>query len=180
MLTLTHDIITLSTLVQTEIEQVRVWRNMPEISSKMEYNQYITQQQQEQWFDQLQHKNNCYYFIITVNHKKIGLAHLSDVNLTNKSAQVGLFIGENNFIGTGVALAASALLLQFAFDNLNLAILYAKVKNGNTTAINYNDFLGFRFDCAINDGFNQYKITYQDYKTLQKKIHDLANVALHV
>lgn len=180
MLTLTNNTITLSVLTLTDIEQVRAWRNMPEISGNMEYNHYITQEQQISWFEQLQHKTNCFYFIISVNNKKIGLAHLSDFDIHNKSAQVGLFIGELNYIGTGVALAASALLLEFAFTTLKVNLLYAKVKKENSVAVNYNAFLGFEFDCAINDNFNQYKITDQNYKTHQNKIQNLANIAMHV
>lgn len=91
-----------------------------------------------------------------------------------------MFIGELNYVGTGVALAASALLLQFAFETLNLACLYAKVKNENAIAINYNAFLGFEFDCILNQSFNQYKISNSSYSKQRHKLLELANIALHV
>ena len=180
MLNLTHNGITLKSLSLADIEQVRLWRNAPEIAGNMEYTSHITAQQQLAWFEQLKLKTNCHFVIINVLGKRIGLAHLSDVNQIEKSAQVGLFIGELNYVGTGVAVAASTCLLQFAFDKLALGVLYAKVKNENKIAINYNAFLGFEFDQKINDYFNQYKITAQGYANQKDKITQLAQIALHV
>ncbi len=177
MLTLTHNGITLKSLSLADIEQVRLWRNAPEIASNMEYTTHITAQQQLNWFNQIKTKTNCYYFIISILNKPIGLAHISDVMEQEKSAQVGLFIGELNYVGTGVAMAASALLLQFAFEDLTLNKLYAKVKNQNTAAINYNTFLGFNFDEAINPNFSQYKITADNYFKQKPKLQELANIA---
>lgn len=180
MLNLTHNGITLKSLSLADIEQVRQWRNAPEIAGNMEYTSYITAEQQLAWFEKIRIKEDCHFFIIKITDKPIGLAHISDVNLVEKSAQVGLFIGELNYVGTGVAVAASNLLLQFAFENLALKQLYAKVKNQNTPAINYNAFLGFEFDQKINDYFNQYKITAQGYANQKDKITQLAQIALHV
>lgn len=177
MLTLTHNGITLKSLTLADIEQVRLWRNAPEISGNMEYTSHITVQQQLNWFNQIETKTNCYYFIITILNKPIGLAHVSDVVEQEKSAQVGLFIGDLKYVGTGVAMAASALLLQFAFENLALKHLFAKVKNQNIAAINYNTFLGFDFDEAINPNFSQYKITADNYFKQKPKLQELANVA---
>jgi UDP-4-amino-4,6-dideoxy-N-acetyl-beta-L-altrosamine N-acetyltransferase len=180
LLTLNYNGITLKSITQEDIEQVRLWRNAPEIAGNMEYTSYINEQQQLAWFEQLKLKTNCHFFIINVLDKRIGLAHLSEINLIEKSAQVGLFIGELNFVGTGVALAASTCLLHFAFDKLALDVLYAKVKNENKIAINYNAFLGFEIDQKINDYFNQYKITAQTYHEHKDRITQLAQIALLV
>lgn len=180
MLSLNYNGIKLTSITHEDIEQVRLWRNAPEIAGNMEYTSYITEQQQLAWFEQLKLKTNCHFFIINVFDKPIGLAHLSEINLVLKSAQVGLFIGELNYVGTGVALAASTCLLHFAFDKLALDVLFAKVKNQNNVAINYNAFLGFELDKKINDYFNQYKITAQVYANQKDKITQLAQIALIV
>jgi UDP-4-amino-4,6-dideoxy-N-acetyl-beta-L-altrosamine N-acetyltransferase len=158
--------ITLTKLNEGNLELLRNWRNTPEISSNMEYRGHITSEDQHLWFSNLCTKTN-YYFIINYQNRKIGLIHLNKFDHDKSSAHAGLFIAENEFTGTGISLGASLLLLTYAFDELNLDIVYAKIKRDNLSALKYNSGLGFVFEKNLNESFSLYSITKSDY--IEKK-----------
>lgn len=168
--------ITLNRLDESTIEQVRVWRNLPGVANNMEFDRHITSNEQLHWFASLD-KKECYYFTIAVKEKPIGLVHLNQFDESARSANVGLFIGDEQYVGTGVSLAASLLILEFAFEQLGLALLHAKVKNSNAIAIQYNTFLGFRFSEKMNGHFSAYHITQEEF--MGKKSH-LVKLAKHI
>jgi RimJ/RimL family protein N-acetyltransferase len=158
--------ITLTKLNEGNLELLRNWRNTPEISKNMEFSGYITSEDQKIWFNNLCNETN-YYFIIHYQNRKIGLIHLNKFDPDIASAHAGLFIAENEFTGTGISLGASLLLLTYAFDELKLDIVYAKIKRNNLSALEYNSGLGFVFEKTLNESFSLYKTTKHDF--LEKK-----------
>lgn len=167
--------ITLKRLEPGEIELVRTWRNSAAIAEQMEYREYINVEKQRLWFDQIMESKTAYYFIIIINDKPIGLIHLNRIDFELGSAHAGLFIGEQNYIGTGVVLGASLLLLHFAFYELKINRIYAKVKKANTAAIEYNQLLGFERIFKHNDEFDMFELSKSRYKEKQSFLEKLVN-----
>lgn len=126
----------------------------------MEFQKVISAEEQLAWFSSLKNER-CYYFIIAVNNQKVGLVHLN--KFENDTAHVGLFIGNQNYVGTGVSFGASVLILSFAFEELKLTKLFAKVKSSNNVAISYNQSLGFEFSGNLNADFSEFIITQKKY-----------------
>lgn len=149
--------ITLEPLNTESIETVRIWRNQTQVSQFMDYQKIISKEDQLDWFKNIQNSNSEYYMIKKGN-TQIGMIHLNQINNSAKSAEAGLFIGNNDFNGTGITLGASILLLNHAFTTLKLEIIYAKVKNSNTNAVKYNQLLGFTEDSPFNSEFTIWKI----------------------
>jgi UDP-4-amino-4,6-dideoxy-N-acetyl-beta-L-altrosamine N-acetyltransferase len=143
-------------------EQVRVWRNSPEVSSRMEYRDFISAEMQQKWFESVQNSRYAYFVIYSAD-APVGMIHLAQINPEEKTAESGLFIGNPPFIGTGVALAASLLLLDYAFDTLGLEKIRAKVKQGNIQAEQYNGLLGFEKTTETGTGFLIWELTRQTY-----------------
>jgi UDP-4-amino-4,6-dideoxy-N-acetyl-beta-L-altrosamine N-acetyltransferase len=167
--------ITLTKLSEDSLELLRNWRNTPEISDNMEFREYISKEEQALWFKNLCLNTN-YYFIISYHKKKIGLIHLNNFDTITESAHAGLFIAEKEYVGTGVSLGASLLLLTFAFENLELKIIYAKVKRDNLSALKYNTGLGFIFDKHLNNEFSLYHTTKADFDSRKLLLAKLAQV----
>lgn len=154
--------ITLNRLDESNIEAVRNWRNLPGVVNNMEVNRHITREEQVEWFASLARKK-CYYFTIRIKQVPIGLVHLNEFDESERSANVGLFIGDEQYVGTGASLAASLLILEFAFEHLGLQLLHAKVKDSNTIAIQYNTFLGFTLYKKQNRDFSIYLLTQKEF-----------------
>ncbi len=144
-------------------ELIRNWRNNPQINKFMDYKKIISFEDQKLWFEKIQ-KQNSNYFLIRKEDLPIGMIHIEKIDLEDCSAHVGLFIGDSTYQGTGIALSASLCLLEYAFETLNLHLVYAKVKNDNTQAIQYNQFLGFENHEKINDEFSYWILTAERFK----------------
>jgi len=124
------------------LELIRYWRNTNKIRMVMEYQEFITQRMQRQWFNSLNFFSD-FYFVIEFQENLVGLIHTSKVDWKNKTAQSGLFIWEDTCLGSPVPIMASVNLLDAFFDFFNLDSFEAKVKHDNFVALTYNKFLGF-------------------------------------
>tara|TARA_B110000503_G_scaffold134370_1_gene213245 strand:+ start:1553 stop:2074 length:522 start_codon:yes stop_codon:yes gene_type:complete len=136
---------------------VREWRNSQKVNRFMDFKAQITQEQQIKWFEAAEISKNI-YFIIQKDLTPIGLIHLDRFDVDRKSAYAGLFIGKEEFEGTGITFKASVALLEFAFKELELQTVFAKVHKDNTVAIDYNKNLGFEYDGAESGPFQRLKI----------------------
>jgi UDP-4-amino-4,6-dideoxy-N-acetyl-beta-L-altrosamine N-acetyltransferase len=161
--------IVLKRLTVEDIELVRNWRNTPEVAHMMEFKQHISSEEQYAWFKQL-NPDEDYYFIIRYQHEKIGLIHLNKYCSTQTSAHAGLFIGNKKYVGTGATIEASILLLDLAFHQLKLTCVYAKMNKQHHTAAQYNKLLGFNFHSSVNNQFDLYVLTAQNYLDNQAKL----------
>lgn len=162
--------IRLETLNSETAELVRVWRNDPEISRFMDFKDHISAEQQKLWLKKIQSDKTAYYFLIRKDNIPIGLIHLDSIDKTQKTANVGLFLGNKDFQGTGVVFAGSIVLLDFAFEELGLAKVFAKVNNGNVQAIGYNSFLGFTVFKALNNNFTQWKLSFEEFELKKHQV----------
>jgi len=152
------------------LETVRAWRNQDSVRLNMELQDLISPEQQVQWFAKNQHDSSKQYFVFYSHSKPIGLVHLSDINKENATAQVGLFVGDEGFHGTGAALQASLFILDRAFVQLRLQQLFAKVKRDNSAATQYNAFLGFEFSRKVSDQFDEYQLSHKNFQLRKEKI----------
>jgi diamine N-acetyltransferase len=105
----------------------------------------LSQAQQELWLDRtLNDRSKKKYIIIhQLNHKPVGMVSLMKIDLVSQKAEFGITIGEKNYWGTGVAKAASRMILHYAFQILGLKEIYLTVFEANTRAINFFNSLGF-------------------------------------
>lgn len=148
------------------IQLVRNWRNQEQIRSQMEFQKLISETGQSMWFRKLDKQANQ-YFIIHIDDKPVGLIHLKNIDVKIRIAEAGLFIGENTYVGTGISLGASILLLDYAFNQLNLQTIQAKVKNDNTIALQYNQLLGFKNKNQLNAYFSIWELSKSNFKDLR-------------
>lgn len=169
---LKQDHIELKLLDESTLELLRNWRNTSEINQLMEHQAQISKEQQLAWFNKLSKENN-YYFIIYSDAIPIGMIHLS--NLNGRYAESGMFIAESEFKGTGIAFKASILLLDFAFEKLELEVIHAKVKNSNKVAQQYNQLLGFKLMDKTSDYFSNWELQKNDYLVQRDKIKNILN-----
>lgn len=145
-------------LSHSTIELLRNWRNQDFVLEQMEFREIISKEAQEQWFEKIKNDSNFEYYIFSIENEAIGLVNLAGINKKTKTATVGLFIGNARFIGTGIAFDASHFIIKRAFKDLKLEKLFAKVKNSNSVAIQYNAILGFKFFKEVNSEFSIYQL----------------------
>lgn len=150
----------LEPLSEANLELVRQWRNSAAIAQYMEYQNEISPEAQITWFRSLQ---SAHYFVIYAANSPCGLIDLKRINLETKTAEAGLFIGDTQFLGTGIALGASILLLDFAFEQLHLETVNAKMHKDNLEAKQYNQLLGFQHVEKRNSSFELWELKRSVY-----------------
>lgn len=170
----------LERLSKHTIELLRNWRNQDHVRCQMEFQKVISKEQQIAWFETIHDNPKFVYYIVFVGQTPIGMIHLSELDQKKGTGHVGLFIGAPQYMGTGTALGASLLILDLAFDQLKLKTLFAKVKNTNEAVIHYNKVLGFKYKQAINEGFDLFDLTSEEFFRRKAYLEKLIRIASKV
>lgn len=167
--------ITLSRLTVEDIELVRYWRNSKDISRFMEYQKFITEEEQKKWFTSLNQLTD-FYFLINYKGVKVGLIHTSHINWKEKAAEAGLFVWDKDYLGTHIPVLASIAMLEYFFNELGLQKYFAKVGRTNQVAIRYNTSLGFKLQqqSADSNGFDFYTLEKDNYLRVAEKLKKFA------
>jgi len=164
--------------VQKEhIEMIRVWRNDPKIRDFMFFKSDITAEMQRDWFNSVNNDQN-FYFMVCPSDTPIGLISISSIDYDHNKAFAGLFIYDDNFLGTDIPVRSSLCLLDVFFTYTSVDTLYAKVRNSNLVADQYNTSLGFERVKKIELGQGyEYELQRENYF---KKAHTLRQAAMKI
>ncbi len=105
------------------------------------------------WFENRnKSKDNYVFAILTLEGKLIGNCGLHRVDLKNRSAVFGIFIGDKEYWGKGYGTDATRTLLRFAFAELGLNRIELEVYAFNPRAIRAYEKAGFRRDGVHRQG----------------------------
>ncbi len=77
--------------------------------------------------------------------KAIGICGLHNKNEINRTANFGIFLGDKNYWGHGIGTEATLLILDYAFNVLNLNSVYLEVIDFNKRAIKSYEKCGFKY-----------------------------------
>jgi len=143
----------LRTIVQSDIETLRKWRNRDDIRLMMKSTNFISEEQQQAWFDSLAEATHARHFLITYKDEAIGSATLTGTKFVSgftddlenaNEIEPGLYIGHENYRNNILAFAPSLLMCDYCFDELQVERLIATVNGKNRQALSYNEKLGYK------------------------------------
>jgi RimJ/RimL family protein N-acetyltransferase len=99
-----------------------------------------------EWFEnRRKSKDNFLFAILTRDDGKlIGNCGLHNVNLKNRKATFGIFIGDKDYWNKGYGTDAAKTLLRFGFNELGLNLVELEVYAFNARAIRAYEKAGFR------------------------------------
>ena len=120
------------------------WRNDPEVFKFTGniYNHEITIDNELEWIRKVTANPTDYRCAILVDEVYVGNIYLTDIK--EGTAHFDIFIGDKSYWGKGVAKRASLLILEYAFNVLNIKEVLLRVRNVNTSAYNLYLRLGFK------------------------------------
>ena len=112
-------------------------------------------------------KDGNHFSIITQEDDKlIGNCSFFREDNTNRSAEVGIIIGEKDYWGQGYGSEALQLLLKFGFEHRNYNSIYLRVYSFNERAIASYEKIGFKrqgiFREALIRGNKKHDVLYMD------------------
>lgn len=138
----------LTQVTADDLEQLRNWRNDPQVNQFMISQQEITMDQQQAWFNKVRRDKGQQHFVIRYKDTPIGYANLKARGLGNTltdaiAVEPGLYIACEQYRNNILAFAPTLLLNDYCFDSLGVEKLLALVKESNLAALNYNKKLGY-------------------------------------
>ena len=146
---------------EEDIELVRYWRNRPFIRNTMQFQEYITEEMQKEWFKKINNKYN-YYFLIEYESKKIGLISCKDTN-TERVAEGGIFIWDKAYWQTPIPALASLTMLEAIFEEFKSGdTSVITVLKDNSVALKFNQYLGYTIYYE-DEKVYKLKLTLKDY-----------------
>lgn len=139
--------VTLSLLSEQDLSQVLLWRNLPYIRKQMTHQHEIKPEEHLAWFNRIKECQQQLHYVISYKDNKLGVINIrsrDNLPLTESdNAEVGLFIGEENYRSNIIAFAPSLIINELAFQSFNIKALSSKVRADNSPALKYNQQLGY-------------------------------------
>ena len=132
-------------LTEDKIELVRSWRNTSDVRQYMEYREEITSEMQKKWFENINNDNN-YFFLINYGDAEVGLMNLKNIDYKLKIGEKGSLIWNKELRGKGIGIRANYLLIDFAFNTLNLENIVIHILENNFRSVHMNKLFGFILD----------------------------------
>lgn len=130
------------------------WRNADNVRQYFIYRADFTKESHEKWMKEQVETGKVAQFIVcdVKDDKPIGCTYLRDISKEDKSAEYGVFIGEEEYRGKGIGKEALKLTLKVAFEELELEKVISRAISSNKPSV-------YSF---LNSGF---KITEETVQT---------------
>ena len=120
------------------------WRNSPFVTSHFIYRLPLTKEGHLKWIREKVDKGSTEQFIIELKDKTgIGSVYLQHIDNDRKSAEFGIFIGDESRSGKGYGDEALKLILSYAKAELGLHMIELKVLSDNEGALKLYEKNGF-------------------------------------
>jgi RimJ/RimL family protein N-acetyltransferase len=157
-------------LEKADLELVRQQRNSPAIRTRMFYQEEITEEAQEKWFDSIDNALH-YYFVIEAKGKRVGLLNGNIRSFDEGTIEAGIFIWDQQFLTSRTAVASALCVLDFHFVLMNMKEVFIEVRTDNEKAIGFNEYLGFkRFKEEHEEGRIWLYLEKENYLEQTKKL----------
>ncbi len=140
--------IRLRPIEREEVPLLARWFNDPEITQWIRITYPMALGEEERWYEQmLQRPPELHPLMIDVETDEgwlpIGNCGFNQVSWVDRSAEVGIVIGEKRFWSKGHGGSALRLMLRFGFDHLNLNRICLEVHADNARGIRSYEKAGF-------------------------------------
>lgn len=123
------------------------WMNDLEVTLPLgdeAYIPYSLERMHEDIMDAIQRQQHIFSIVTLADDQLIGRCLLFATDTVNRSAMLGIFIGQKEFWGQGYGQEATRLLLDYAFNLLNLHSVMLGAFNFNERAIHAYERVGFK------------------------------------
>jgi RimJ/RimL family protein N-acetyltransferase len=134
----------LSPMNMNDFDQYTEWLNDLSTTKYLSLSSVnITLEAEKKALENLSRGHN-YAIIDCETDKLIGTVGLMDMDTTDRSAEIGIFIGNKDFLSKGYGTEAINLLLDYSFNVLNFKNIMLKVFSYNKRAVSCYQKCGFK------------------------------------
>lgn len=132
------------------------WLNDPEVRRNLDMFIPLSMGQEEKWYaDVLNRPIEEHPLCIEVktDHDWVFVGNLSFIQIdqTNRSAEIGIVIGEKKFWSQGYGTEAMRLMVKYGFENLNFNRIFLRVYEINPRGKRCYEKAGFNIDGRLRE-----------------------------
>lgn len=140
-----YEKIELVPIEKEDIELLKKWKNDSDVFKYLGGGyRPISDSQAEKWIESLINNNSQYQRFMIKNDKKIGFIGLYNISEVNRTAELGIYIGEKEYQQKGFAKMAYKALEGYAKDWLNIRKIKLEVVKDNERAVKLYEKLNFK------------------------------------
>lgn len=138
-------------ITMDDTEMVVSWRNNPRVRDNFLYRGPFTAEIHENWMNTKVRDGKVIQFIVEeildqtdLTTRPIGSVYYRDVDMENKTAEYGIFIGEDDAAGHGYGNIIASWAVNYAKDVLKLKSLTLRALADNTSAVKSYENAGYK------------------------------------
>lgn len=126
------------------------WLNDPEVAENLSIYEPVSMEGEQRWYDDLLRDRSSKVFALeTREGVHLGNVGFHEIDLHNRKAELGIFIGEKGQWGKGYGEEGVRLALRFAFEGMNLNRVYLRTFASNVRAQKCYEKVGFVKEGAL-------------------------------
>ena len=128
------------------------WVNDVDVTENLFLVSPMSRFEEEQWYDAMMKKPTSEHVLVIEikdqspndDYRPIGTCQFHNLDWRNRSAEIGIMIGEKTFWNRGYGTETMRLLLKHGFDTLNFHRIWLQVYDKNKRGIRAYEKAGFR------------------------------------
>lgn len=141
---LISDILKIRKITKDDTENIVKWRNNPRVCNNFIYRDTFTIEGHNKWMETKVASGEVEQFIIeTVQDGPVGSVYFRDIDKENKSAEYGIFIGDDDAVGKGYGSLVAKWAVAYARDEMHLSKMILRVFADNISARKSYEKAGF-------------------------------------
>ena len=130
------------------------WMNSEEVRQYVTSFLPVMEADEDEWLERVRKNKENDVVLVIVDQKTskpIGVMGIHRINWVSRVATTGAIIGEKTYWGKGYGSEAKMLLLQYAFETLNLRKICSLVFGFNERSVAYSKKCGYRVEGVLKD-----------------------------
>lgn len=145
--------VNLRPVMKADLPLVTRWINDPDVWHWLATNTPSSLEDEEVWLEGLRKKKdtNLVFVIETAEGRAIGVMGLHDIHAEDRTATTGSFIGEKECWDKQLGSEAKLLLLNYAFNTLNLRKICSGAFAFNERSIRYSLRCGYKEEGRLRE-----------------------------
>lgn len=147
-----------------DTDNIIKWRNNPEVKKNFCIQYDFTREIHLNWYKNKIETGEVVQFIIIdrTTNTDVGSTYLRDIDMKNKKAEFGIFIGENSARNKGIGTDSAKLILKYGFEELKLNKIFLRVFSNNLAGIKAYEKAGFKYEGTAKQDVMLPNGEYQD------------------
>lgn len=137
--------VVLRPITESDTDNIVRWRNKEIVKKNFIFRELFTKEMHICWLNKKVRSGEVIqYIMIDEFDYPFGSIYFRDVDLKSRTAEFGIFIGEEDHIGKGYGQEAMSLFINYGIDTIGLMRINLRVIESNERASTLYEKMGFK------------------------------------